>query len=194
MYNQGNNCWWVWIVLILIIIILIAFAFCTFNGEDGQGVLLVQPLPRRVAAASASNNAVRFPPEAVKASVRLSGDQEVPPVKTSGKGKGHVVIDPQERAVHYDIYAKKLSSDIDLNIGVHFHRGDRGVNGPVLKSLNIDESDDCRYYRFKGKWTPRDTTQPLTQQDLDDLLSGRVYVNVHTEKHSEGEIRGQVSC
>jgi len=194
MYDQGNSCWWVWIVVILIIIVLLAFAFCAFNENNGQSTLLTQPRPRRVASAAASRSNVRFPPEIVKASVKLSGDQEVPPVKTSGKGKGHVLINPRDRAVYYDIYAKKLSSDIDLDIGVHFHRGERGVNGPVLKNLNIDESDDCRYYRFKGKWTPEDATQPLTQKDLDNLLSGRVYVNVHTEKFPDGEIRGQVSC
>ena len=180
----------VWILVILIIFILIAIAFYAFN-DDGQGNLLA---PVQVRRNVSNNNKVRFPPETVKAYVRLSGDQEVPPVKTSGKGKGHVVVDPLEKTVYYDIYAKKLSSDIDLNIGVHFHRGERGVNGPVLKDLNIEESDDCRYYRFKGKWTPKDTNQPLTQEDLDDLLSGRVYVNVHTEKYSNGEIRGQVSC
>ena len=184
--------WWVWLIVIVIIIVLIACAFFAFNGDDGQCGLLAPVHHRRVLAKTGGK--VHFPPETVKASVRLSGDQEVPPVKTSGKGKGHVVIDPCDKAVYYDIYAKKLSSDIDLDVGVHFHRGERGVNGPVLKDLNVEESDDCRYYRFKGKWTSRDSKQPLTQRDLDDLLSGRVYVNVHTENYPDGEIRGQVSC
>lgn len=193
MYDQSDNGagrWWVWFLVIFIIIILIACAFYAFN-DDGQGCLLAPAQARNHVLAARSGNKVRFPPETVRASVRLSGDQEVPPVKTSGKGKGHVVVDPCDKAVYYDIYAKKLSSDV---VGAHFHRGERGVNGPALKDLSIEESDDCRYYRFKGKWTPKDAKQPLTQRDLDDLLSGRVYVNVHTEKYSPGEIRGQVSC
>lgn len=181
-----------WVVVIVIIIILIVACFAYFYGGFGQnnGVLFVAGAdgPRRAAKAKK----VTFPPESVVASVHLSGDQEVPPVRTCGKGKGTVLINSETKEVEYDIYVKKLSSEIDLDVGVHFHRGERGENGPVLKNLNIEKSDSK--YRFRGTWSPSDASQPLTQKDLDDLLSGRVYVNVHTLKYADGEVRGQVDC
>ena len=183
---------WVWVIVIIIIIILIACAAFYFQNGQNDGGLLVPACRRRVVVVK-DGDKVRFPPESVEASVRLSGDQEVPPVKTSGRGKGHVIVDSEDELVYYDIYVKKLSSDIDQDIGVHFHVGERGVNGPVVKTLNIEEGE-CTHYRFKGTWTPTDATQPLTQHDLDDLLSGRVYVNVHTVNYPDGEVRGQVSC
>lgn len=188
---HGSGYLWVWVIVIIIIIILIACAVFYFqNGQNGGGLLL--PVRRRRVVVK-DGDKVHFPPECVEACVRLSGDQEVPPVKTSGRGKGHVIVDSEEELVYYDIYVKKLSSDIDQDIGVHFHVGERGVNGPVVKNLNIEEGDR-KHYRFKGTWRPTDATQPLTQQDLDDLLSGRIYVNVHTLNYPDGEVRGQVSC
>lgn len=189
MYEHSSNSkLWVWIIVFIIVVILIAAAFYCFSG--GNQILLA---PRRRTAAEVAAG-VQFPPESVYASVRLSGDQEVPPVRTSGKGKGKVVIDSEKEEVHYDIQVKRLSSDIDRDIGVHFHQGERGENGPVLKTLNIEDSDKCKHYRFKGTWSSKDATEPLTQKDLDDLLSGRVYVNIHTLKYPDGEVRGQVSC
>ena len=181
-----------WVIVIIIIIILIIACCLYFYGGFGQnnGVLFVagSGRPRRVVKAKK----VTFPPESVVASVHLSGDQEVPPVKTCGKGKGTVLVNSETKEVEYDIYVKKLSSDIDLDVGVHFHRGERGENGPILKALNIEKRDGK--YRFKGVWSPKDASQPLTQKDLDDLLSGRVYANVHTTKYPNGEVRGQVDC
>lgn len=188
--NSGYSSYlWVWVIVIIIIIILIFVGFYYFSCGNSP---LLNTRRRRVR--SGVEAGVRFPPENVSASVRLSGDQEVPPVKTHGKGKGKVVVDSDSKEVYYDIHVKKLSSDIDKDIGVHFHVGDRGENGPIIKTLNIERSEDCKYYRFSGKWTSSDSTEPLTQQDLDDLLSGKVYVNVHTLNYPDGEIRGQVSC
>ncbi len=33
----------------------------------------------------------------------------------------------------------------------------------------------------------------MTQADVDDLLAGRIYVNVHTNLYGTGEIRGDVT-
>jgi len=189
-HGYGYGLVWVIVIIIFIILIIAAFAYYFNNNGHGNGVLLVPG--RRVKHHVAQRAKVTFPPESVVASVHLSGDQEVPPVKTFGKGKGTVLVNSETEEVEYDIYVKKLSSDIDLDIGVHFHRGERGENGPVLKDLNVEKCDGK--YRFVGSWSPRDAIQPLTQKDLDDLLSGRVYVNMHTLEYSEGEVRGQVDC
>jgi len=189
-HNSGYGSYlWVWVIVIIIVISLIGIGFYYFSGGNAP---LLAPRRRRIISSNAQG--IQFPPENVSASVRLSGDQEVPPVKTHGKGKGKVVVDSDSREVYYDIHVKKLSSDIDKDIGVHFHVGDRGENGPIIKTLNIERSEDGKYYRFSGTWSSSDSNEALTQQDLDDLLSGKVYVNVHTIKYPDGEIRGQVSC
>jgi len=186
----GNRALWVVVIVIVVILIVGCFAYFYGGFNQNNGVLFVAGArsPRRVVKAKK----VTFPPESVMASVHLNGDQEVPPVRTSGKGKGTVLINSETKEVEYDIYVKKLPSEIDLDVGVYFRRGERGENGPVLKKLNIEKSDSK--YRFRGTWSPSDTVQPLTQKDLDDLLSGRVHVNVHTLKHADGEVRGQVDC
>ena len=190
-HNYGSGLLWI-IVIIIIVLIIACCIFYYCNNGFGQCNNALFAKKSRNTRKHAKNARVNFPPESVVASVHLSGDQEVPPVKTSGKGKGTVLVNSETKEVEYDIYVKKLSSDIDLDIGVHFHRGERGENGPVLKDLNIEKCGSK--YRFKGVWSPKDATQPLTQKDLDDLLSGRIYVNVHTNKYPDGEVRGQVDC
>ena len=43
-----------------------------------------------------------------------------------------------------------------------------------------------------GAWRTTDRNQPLTSELIGDLLSGNIYVNIHTEANPSGEIRGQV--
>jgi len=192
MYDHNHGSAWIWIIVIIIFIILIIVAFAYYYNSQGHGNSLILATKTTKRRPVTRREKVNFPPESVVASVHLSGDQEVPPVKTCGKGKGSILINSETKEVEYDIYVKKLSSDIDLDIGAHFHRGERGENGPPLKDLNIEKCDGK--YRFIGTWSPKDGNQPLTQKDLDDLLSGRIYVNVHTLKYPDGEVRGQVDC
>jgi hypothetical protein len=200
-YEQ-NNFWWVWlIVIIIVIIVIIIFAYNYSSSAGCQRFLKATGLnysssqsnqgSQNQASAEDEVRMVIFPEENVHLCLELSGDAEVPPVKTSGKGKGTVKVNSDKGQIEYDIYVKKLSSSIDLDIGAHFHRSGKKENGPVIKDLNIEKLDKHKY-RLKGVWAPNDTSQPLTQKDLDDLLRGEVYVNVHTENYPNGEVRGQV--
>jgi hypothetical protein len=155
-------------------------------------VQLRTPIFQALQTEEEASKSVIFPSKCLKGSVRLSGEQEVPPVKTKGKGKGYVIVDSEGEKVYYDIRVKNLSSEIDESIGVHFHLGARGENGPILKDLVVVESSGCKFVHLQGDWTPEDATQPLTQKDLDALLNGDVYVNVHTLNFPDGEVRGQV--
>lgn len=62
--------------------------------------------------------------------ITLSGDEEVPPVKTGGSGTAEVTVSEDLSRI-----------DLNLEIGgafngeitqAHFHRGAKGENGPVL--------------------------------------------------------------
>ena len=59
-----------------------------------------------------------------------------------------------------------------------FRRG--GKNGPVAVPITPATSP------FEGSAT-------LTDAQANDLLAGKLYVNVHTEANKGGEIRGQVT-
>jgi CHRD domain len=61
------------------------------------------------------------------------------------------------------------------------HKGVRGTNGVAFKSL-------C--YRCLS---PTHGTVILTASQLDAMLRGRAYVNIHTTRNKQGEIRGQIT-
>jgi hypothetical protein len=61
------------------------------------------------------------------------------------------------------------------------NKGVRGTNGAPFKSL-------CRTCT-----TTTRGTLTLTASQLDAMLNGRTYVNVHTAMNTRGEIRGQIS-
>ena len=49
----------------------------------------------------------------------------------------------------------------------------------------------------KGKITASDLQGPLSGKQLKDLVdlmsNGGAYVNIHTQQHQDGEIRGQIA-
>ena len=57
----------------------------------------------------------------------------------------------------------------------------RGVNGAAFKTL-------CRRCRSGAHGT-----LTLTASQLDTLMRGRAYVNIHTTRNPSGEIRGQIN-
>jgi hypothetical protein len=63
----------------------------------------------------------------------------------------------------------------------HIHQGAKGVSGNVLVSLCPPA---CK--------SPLSGKPVLTAPVLKRLKSGATYVNVHTDKNLNGEIRGQI--
>lgn len=86
--------------------------------------------------------------------------------------------------VAYAITVDSLTGDIT---GAHFHQGRIGVNGSVVKTITGDFTGNTAH----GMWTAADD-EPLTDELLTELLTGGLYLNVHTAAHMGGEIRGQV--
>jgi Cu/Zn superoxide dismutase len=108
----------------------------------------------------------------------LDGDQEFPAVETSGRGVGIITVSPDLSSVNYHIIVDSLSGPIT---GAHFHAGVAGSNGGVV----IDLTDDINGNIISG-------SAPLTLDLLNTMLSGGLYINVHTDENPGGEIRGQV--
>lgn len=74
-----------------------------------------------------------------------------------------------------------LEHDIpsDSVVDGHVHLGAPGVSGPGI-------------FGFTSFVSPIEQTWPLSDVDFENLISGQLYVNVHTTLHMDGEIRGQI--
>jgi hypothetical protein len=108
--------------------------------------------------------------------VNLSGDQEVPPVKTSASGNGTITVSDDK-----SVKGRITTSDIKAT-GAHIHEGASGKNGPDI--ITLKKTSD-------NEWSvPADAK--LTDAQYDAFKAGHLYVNVHSDAHKSGEIRGQL--
>ena len=121
-----------------------------------------------------------LPSAGTSLSAYLTGNQVNPPVTTTGSGTAHFTL--TDAGLIYSLTIDGL--DI---INAHFHNGAIGVNGGVAYGI----FDDFNGNTALGIWKSNDP-QPLTDDIIKDLLSGNIYVNVHTANNPGGEIRGQV--
>jgi len=118
-----------------------------------------------------------------KISAALNAKQEIPKqaVKVaSGKGSftGTVVQKGKKATLKWTLTFSGLSG---TPTAAHIHLGKRGVAGNVLVPLC---AGNCRS-GMKG-------TSTFSSDVLDKIEHGQTYVNVHTAKNPNGEIRGQV--
>ncbi len=108
----------------------------------------------------------------------LTGSQEVPPNTTKGTGTLTATYDTLTRKLTWSLTYSGLTGPV---IAAHFHGPAKpDKNAPVAVPLtNVDKS-------------PIEGSAVLTETQANDLLSGNIYVNIHTHAHALGEIRGQV--
>ncbi|SOD42024.1 CHRD domain-containing protein [Nitrosovibrio sp. Nv4] len=108
--------------------------------------------------------------------VNLSGDQEVPPVQTSASGSGAITVEDNK-----SVKGKITTSDIK-GTGAHIHEGAVGKNGPDIITLKKTADNE---------WSVPSDAQ-LTDAQYDAFKAGNLYINVHSDAHKSGEIRGQL--
>ena len=124
----------------------------------------------------------------------LSGSNEVPPVETAAQGE----VQFRANADGSELSFKLIVANIENVVAAHIHSGEPGVNGPVVVLLfgGPTTSGRTEGVLAEGTITAGDLTGPLagmTIADLRDLInSGGAYVNVHSDAHPGGEIRGQL--
>jgi hypothetical protein len=108
--------------------------------------------------------------------VKLSGDQEVPPVQTPATGSGSITVEDDKSV------KGKITTDGIKGSGAHIHEGAVGKNGPDI--ITLKKTGD-------NEWSiPADAK--LTDAQYDAYKAGGLYVNVHSDAHRSGEIRGQL--
>ena len=108
-------------------------------------------------------------------SVKLSGGEEVPPVNTSGSGSGSFRI-AEDGTVSGSVKTEGVQGTM-----AHIHQGAKGQNGPVI--IPLTKNGDT-YTAPQGA--------KLTPAQLQAFKSGGLYVNVHSNAHKGGEVRGQL--
>ena len=119
--------------------------------------------------------------QSVSFKVPLSGAESVPPVDTSGSGTAELTYDPTTRVVTWNITYRGLSSPTTM---AHFHGpAKQGQNAPPVIWLSTQGSPPAN---------PMTGTATLTPEQAQQFTAGEWYVNVHSQTHPAGEIRGQV--
>ncbi len=112
---------------------------------------------------------------------QLNGAQEVPAVSTTAMGVGSLWLNATMDTMWYDIVADGLSGALT---GAHIHEATAGNNGPVVHNMTTDINGN----RITGTITGA----TLTDELINDFLSGALYFNLHTAANANGEIRGQI--
>lgn len=114
---------------------------------------------------------------AFAADLKLTGEAEVPPVKTSASGSGTITVAP-DGAVTGSIKVTGVDAT-----AAHIHMAASGKNGPVIVPLT--KGSDGTFSVPAGA--------KLTADQLKAYKSGELYVNVHSEANKGGEIRAQLA-
>jgi hypothetical protein len=109
---------------------------------------------------------------------QLSGRQEVPPVMTDAAGTSALTLDLDSLQFNFHVN----TTEFDHASDAHIHDGFAGTNGPVLVPLQQDAGNPA-HWSAAGSWD---------QEELEKLLAGALYVNVHSPEHPPGEIRAQL--
>ncbi len=107
---------------------------------------------------------------------QLAGTEVNPPVETAAEGLAVFRLDETRTRLEYWLYV----FDLEGVTASHIHLGLADENGPVVHPLKTPVSG-----RSTGLVT-------LSQEDVDNLYQGRLYVNVHTTLNPAGEIRVQI--
>jgi hypothetical protein len=117
--------------------------------------------------------------EVIKLKADLKASDEVPPNDSTGKGTLEATYDSSSKRLSYTADYSGLTGNATM---AHFHGPvDPGKNAPIVVPVQGSVASP-----IKGMAT-------LTDSQADELLAGKLYFNVHTEKNKGGEIRGQVT-
>ena len=109
------------------------------------------------------------------ADVKLSGDQEVPAVKSAGAAAGAITIG-DDGAVSGSVTATGFTPT-----AAHIHQAAAGKNGPVIVPFT-KEGD-----KFSAPAGAK-----LTPDQMKAYKAGELYVNVHSAANPGGEVRAQL--
>lgn len=136
----------------------------------------------------ASASAIPAAAEEMKFMAELTGAAQVPPVETEGMGMADVTVDTEAMTVTWTVEYQDLTGE---PVAAHFHGpATPEETAPPVIDLTVDAEGET-----EGEAVPMDImsgSSEITEEGLQQLQDGLWYINIHTEQHPDGEIRGQV--
>jgi hypothetical protein len=146
------------------------------------------------AAVSADDNQPGV--HAVAFAAPMTNQAEVPPPPSPGRGIASFVLSGDGTLLYFSVSVTDLSSPATA---ADIHLGSPGAEGDVIVNLCGDGSTQAcasNGLLASGSIDSSNLAGPMAGRTLDDLLaaleSNATYVNVHSERFPNGEIRGQV--
>ncbi len=123
----------------------------------------------------------------------LSGSESVPAVETMAKGDATFTLSKDGKALSYYVTV----SDLENFTAAHIHLGKKGENGPPVALItNEKKTGKFSGTLAEGTITEKELMGSLMGKSVKDLVKqikrGHAYLNVHTDKYPNGEIRGQI--
>ena len=106
----------------------------------------------------------------------IAGD-ETPATDSKGKGTADVTVDTDAKKVMWTVKIDGLTGDATA---AHIH-------GPAAKGEKAGPEIDMSKAIMSG-------SAAITDAQIADIKAGKTYVNVHTAKFPDGEIRGQLAA
>ena len=108
--------------------------------------------------------------------LRLSGANEVPPVSSPASGSSTITVGA-DRSVGGTVTATGMTAT-----AAHIHQAAAGQNGPV--AVPLTKTGDNAFAVPAGA--------KLNDAQWEAYKAGNLYINVHSDAHKGGEIRGQL--
>lgn len=115
----------------------------------------------------------------IKFKAILSADEQSAPTESPGSGTAEFVLDRPTLQLDWTVTYSGMRSQAT---GAHAHGPQTpGGNAGVLFDLVSD-----------GLGSPIKGSRVINDGELEYLLTGRIYVNIHSTRYPAGELRGQV--
>ncbi len=167
---------------VIILLIIIGYVTGWFGGTKEASApppttTTEQPAPAQPSTTNQSTTTTQPSPTEPSKTFKsdMKGASEVPPTNSVGNGNAMVTLDIANKTLTWKITYSGLTGDATA---AHFH-------GPAAPGANAGPVVD-----ISGKIAEGSAT--LTDPQMADLQAGKWYVNIHTAKFPDGEIRGQV--
>lgn len=113
--------------------------------------------------------------ETLEYTAALTAAAEVPPTDSQATGAASVTVDTDAHTVSWVVTVNELSGDATA---AHIH-------GPASETETAPPVIDMSEAIMEG-------SGEISDEQISALKDGKYYVNVHTEKYPDGEIRGQL--
>lgn len=110
----------------------------------------------------------------------MTADEQSATTESPGIGRAEFLLDRATTTLSWKVTFKDTTSEVT---GAHIH-------GPQRPGTNAGIQFDLGTKGLKNQ--PLEGSAVLTDAQLEYLLSGRMYVNIHTSKYPAGELRGQI--